>query len=746
MSSIVAIPTLATIIHSETLSKVCLLLLLLDISMCRDDSPVQPQMKTFPSTIMGGRKRCFQASWYALHQWLEYSVSCDSVFCFACRHFSPPNAANTVFDSVLGFKNWKKATEREGGFAVHLKSDRHNQAMMAWRDYQRAVKTNKTLENVLNEQHTKQVKENREYIKTIGEVLLLTARQNIAQRGHAESGDSNNKGNFKEILDIVANHDAVVKHRLTSIHNAKYTSCTIQNEVLECMADMIRSEIIEEVKQSETFSVMADETKDVSKNEQISFILRYYYNGVIKESFLHFEAAEKLDAAGLTEKIVQLLERHGLDYKNHLIGQAYDGAAVMSGKHSGVQARIKEKAKYAFYIHCSAHCLNLVLVDVVKTVPEAAEFFALLQSLYVFTSSSYVHAKWLAVQKDMYGNTRELQSLSDTRWACRFVALRNIMDRLPAIKQVLQELTQERRGEQSSEARGLLAQLDLEFVVHLVTFRKLFGETKILSDMLQAPDLDLSTAVDLVETLVQTLKDFREDTYFEKLWQEVLNISKQCDAATQNAKRQRKISSRLSDCHILSTVGQRELDSDKETFRTSFFYPVIDSMLAELSKRFSNTNCELMRSLRSLNPKSPDFLRDTTLFDFGRLYGANIDDLGHELHQFKRLLERKVQRGEIDKLSDTVQLARFIEPYKEVFFELFRLCKISLALPVSSASCERSFSTLKLVKNYLRSTMCGDRLSNLGVLSIESARSKALDLNAFVDRFARCHNRRILLL
>ena len=96
-----------------------------------------------------------------------------------------------------------------------------------------------------------------------------------------------------------------------------------------------------------------NETKDVSKKEQISFILRYYYNGVIKESFLHFEAAEKLDAAGLTEKIVQLLERHGLDYKNHLIGQAYDGAAVMSGKHSGVQARIKEKVKYAFYIHCT---------------------------------------------------------------------------------------------------------------------------------------------------------------------------------------------------------------------------------------------------------------------------------------------------------------------------------------------------------------------------------------------------------
>lgn len=140
------------------------------------------------------------------------------------------------------------------------------------------------------------------------------------------------------------------------------------------------------------------------------------------------------------------MERQGLDYKNHLIGQAYDGAAVMSGKHSGVQARIREQARYPLYIHCSAHCLNLVLVDAVKDVPKADEFFALLQSLYVFTSGSYVHSKWLAVQREMGGGTRQLQQLdtkSDTRWACRFSALCNIMDRLPAIKQVLQEMAQE---------------------------------------------------------------------------------------------------------------------------------------------------------------------------------------------------------------------------------------------------------------------------------------------------------------
>ncbi len=68
--------------------------------------------------------------------------------------------------------------------------------MVAWKDYETAVKKNRTLLNVLNKEHDKQIKDNWEYMKTIAEVLLLTATQNIAQRGHDESAESDNRGNF----------------------------------------------------------------------------------------------------------------------------------------------------------------------------------------------------------------------------------------------------------------------------------------------------------------------------------------------------------------------------------------------------------------------------------------------------------------------------------------------------------------------------------------------------------------------
>ena len=77
----------------------------------------------------------------------------------------------------------------------------------------------------------------------------------------------------------------------------------------------------------------------------------------------------------------------------------------------------------------------------------------------------------------------------------------------------------------------------------------------------------------------------------------------------------------------------------------------------------------------------------------------------------------------------------------------YKLVSIALTLPVTSAACERSFSCLRRLKTYLRNKSGDARTSNLGVLAISSCRTKKLDVNAVIDRFAANHsNRRIVLL
>ena len=64
------------------------------------------------------------------------------------------------------------------------------------------------------------------------------------------------------------------------------------------------------------------------------------------------------------------------------------------------------------------------------------------------------------------------------------------------------------------------------------------------------------------------------------------------------------------------------------------------------------------------------------------------------------------------------------------------LLRLFLAVPVTVASGERSFSKLKLVKTYLRSTMNQERLNGLAVISIEHNVGKTLDLTSLVTEFA----------
>lgn len=92
--------------------------------------------------------------------------------------------------------------------------------------------------------------------------------------------------------------------------------------------------------------------------------------------------------------------------------------------------------------------------------------------------------------------------------------------------------------------------------------------------------------MDLVDALVQTLKDCREETSFEELWREVVHTAKQCDIGIEPIpKRKRKQSKRLDDGRVMSPLGQHP-EQNRDIFRTGIFYPVLDKMLTAHNRRF----------------------------------------------------------------------------------------------------------------------------------------------------------------
>ena len=95
--------------------------------------------------------------------------------------------------------------------------------------------------------------------------------------------------------------------------NAHYLSPQIQNELLDCFADVLRSDIIAQAMESDFFSIMADETTDQSKVEQLSLCIRYLHknknSGVldVAEDFIGFVALPKASAASITDAIITQL-------------------------------------------------------------------------------------------------------------------------------------------------------------------------------------------------------------------------------------------------------------------------------------------------------------------------------------------------------------------------------------------------------------------------------------------------------
>ena len=83
--------------------------------------------------------------------------------------------------------------------------------------------------------------------------------------------------------------------------------------------------------------------------------------------------------------------------------------------------------------------------------------------------------------------------------------------------------------------------------------------------------------------------------------------------------------------------------------------------------------------------------------------------------------------------------------YYDCFPNTIIAYRVLLTIPVTVASRERSFSKLKLLKNYMRSTMTQERLNGLAIVAIENDILKNVDYNDLIDDFVSKTIRRTIL-
>lgn len=99
-----------------------------------------------------------------------------------------------------------------------------------------------------------------------------------------------------------------LKNFLSSDYRNKYISPCIQNEIISTCGDIILKKLVKEVNESRYFSVLADETTDISVKEQITICVRYLVGTGkemnIHESFLTFTEFTSLKGENLASAIL----------------------------------------------------------------------------------------------------------------------------------------------------------------------------------------------------------------------------------------------------------------------------------------------------------------------------------------------------------------------------------------------------------------------------------------------------------
>ncbi|KAK9740497.1 hypothetical protein RND81_03G040000 [Saponaria officinalis] len=348
--------------------------------------PIQPKNHEFPFKLIGGKSRRFKAEWFDKHEnWLEYSKKKDALFCLPCYLFKSECVRGGDAFVEEGFSYWNKKqrlNEHVGGV-----NSAHNLAVERYENLKDEKNSIQTAFHGFSEQDKKDYKTRLEASIIFSRYLL---RMGLPFHGHDESDESNNQGNFIELLKVVCyiSKDFEKVMLKSGPGNLQLIAPSIQKEIVNCVAKETLKLIFEELG-DDLFGILVDESSDVSYKEQMGIVLCYVNKqGIVVERFVGIVHVTNTSALSLKSAIDSLFDEFKLSMSS-IRGQGYDGASNMRGEFGGLKTLIQKNNSFAYYTYCFARQLQLTLVATAKGHVYVVWFFYLVSDVVNVIGSSY---------------------------------------------------------------------------------------------------------------------------------------------------------------------------------------------------------------------------------------------------------------------------------------------------------------------------------------------------------------------
>ncbi|XP_060170421.1 uncharacterized protein LOC132601341 [Lycium barbarum] len=726
--------------------------------------PCQPMNHDFPKTQFGKKKKTMcqfhPGRFKGRHsKWLEYSISKDAAYCLCCYLFkNEHDVRGNMGDAFTkkGYKGWNKAKER---FKTHIGevNNIHNKCFNMMIDL---INQSQSIRTSFDKRNEKYKNESRHRLGASIDVARFLLRLGLPFRGHDESISSTNRGIFLELLQWYGAMDQEVGSII--LQNApknEMTCCPkIQKDIVDACAKETIKAIIEDL-DGDYFGILVDESKDISHKEQMALVLRYVdKKGEVIERFVGIVHVNDTSARSMKETVYSFLSDHSLS-PSQIRGQGYDGASNMQGELNGLKSLILRDTPSAYSTHCFAHQLQLTLVALVKKTSDVDDFFCIVTNVLNIVEASYkrrdllrqhqaAKLEELLISGKMHtgrglNQERGLQQPGDTRWGSHYKTLQNFINIFPSILYVLEFAACECPNYiDRLTAESLVDKIkgfDFVFMLHLML--EVLKKTNYLNCSLQKMDQDIVNAMGLLNTAKQELQMMR-DRGWKSLLDDVLSFCNKHEIFIL----------KMDANYIPGKSKRRALDvTYSHHFRVGIFYPVIDLLLQELNNRFDTVSTDLLLGMACLHPaKSFGNFDKKKAMRLAEYYPNEFDsnklrDLSCQLHNF--IVHVRGSDKRFFNMKGITDLAKVLvqSELHQTWPLVYLLIKLTLILPVATASVERAFSSMKYIKNELRNSMSDEFLNGCLVCYVERGIFATISNDAIIHHFQKMKSRRVQL-
>ncbi|NXS14279.1 P52K kinase, partial [Neodrepanis coruscans] len=588
---------------------------------------------------------------------------------------------------------------------------------------------------------TLEERENKDYLKSLFEILILMGKQNIPLDGHGAEELPEGifaSDNFQALLEYRINGgDEVLRKRfeMTAV-NLEYCSRSQQRQMLDICESCVREETLREVRDSHFFSLVTDEVVDMAGQEHLPVLVRFVDDSHnLREEFVGFLPYEA-DPEVLAVKFHSTVtEKWGLNME-YCRGQAYIVSSGFASKMKVVASRLLEKYPQAVYTLCSSCALNVWLA---KSVPLAGVSAALgtMEDVCCFFHQSpqlllELDSTISALFQDSQPRGRELQDVCRSQWTGRHDAFEVALELLPALVLCLDAVGGDSSVRWSSSLLGRASALagaltDFDFIATAVVMKNVLAFTRAFGRNLQGQTADVFFAAGSLTAVLHSLNEVLEniEVYHEFWFEEATALAARLDVPLRLPGRFGR--------------GQGGLEPDvtpENYYKESLSVPAVEHVIQELKDIFSEQHLKALKCL-SLVPSVMGQLKFNTSeehhADMFKADLPNPDTLSAELHCWRIKWKH---RGKDIELPATIYEALHLPDIK-FFPNVYALLKVLCILPLMRVEKEKYGMGRKRLKAYLRNTLTQHRSSHLALLNINLDIKHDLDL--MVDTYIKLY-------